>query len=116
MKFTVSEKAAQKLCSRGAYFRVRVDTGGCFGFQYAFSFEDNPATDDLLIKDKGAKILIDTVSQAFLEGATLEYQDEMIGSTFCIENPKAENACGCKNSFSFNPSAGTTEASKPQET
>ncbi|TGW14929.1 HesB/IscA family protein [Candidatus Hepatobacter penaei] len=104
MRFSISDAAQKKLKDLGpekGLFRVRVDPGGCFGFQYAFSF-DQPHEDDLVVEGQGGiKVLVDKLSASFLDEAELDHKEEMIGSTFVINNPHAKNACGCKNSFSF---------------
>lgn len=102
--FSVSPLAASKIIGfkeKGPYFRISVEPGGCFGFQYAFLFEKERQQEDFLLKKNGANILINKVSEPFLQNATLDYKDEMMGSYFFIENPKAQSSCGCKNSFSF---------------
>ena len=91
----------KKVENKKKSFRVRVDTGGCFGFQYNFSF-DIQRDGDLIIELGSLKILVDDITLPFIESAELDYQEEMIGAQFVINNPKAENSCGCKNSFSFN--------------
>ena len=103
INFSISKRARQKLRNlkdKGGFFRIRVDTGGCFGFQYAFSF-DAPKEDDHHIEQNGVSILIDKVSASFLDNSELDYQQEMIGSQFVIHNPSAQQSCGCKNSFSL---------------
>ena len=102
MSFSVSKSAARKIldsADRGSFFRVRVDPGGCFGFQYAFSFEKAKESEDLVFENEGAKVLVDKASLPFLKEATLDYQEEMIGSHFVVENPAVQSSCGCKNSF-----------------
>ena len=104
MKISVTDNAAKKLkktLKTGEFFRVSVDAGGCFGFQYCFSVVSKTENNDISVKKNGVFILIDRVSLPFLENATLDFQEEMIGSHFVIHNPKARQSCGCKNSFSF---------------
>lgn len=86
---------------RQRFLRVRVDGGGCSGFQYSFDFADTPAEDDLLIERDGAKILVDEVSLEFLKGSEIDYVNELIGAAFKIHNPNATASCGCGTSFSI---------------
>ena len=80
--------------------RVAVTGGGCSGFQYDFSVEQNRADDDLVVEKAGAIVLIDPVSLDFLRGAEIDFADEMIGAAFKINNPNATSSCGCGTSFS----------------
>ena len=83
------------------YFRVRVDGGGCSGFQYKFDFETKIQSGDLEINAYGVKILVDDLSQQFLENAELDYVEELLGSFFKVSNPNATASCGCGTSFSI---------------
>ena len=83
------------------YFRVRVDGGGCSGFQYKFDFETKIQSGDLEISAYGVKILVDDLSQQFLENAELDYVEELLGSFFKVNNPNATASCGCGTSFSI---------------
>ena len=83
------------------YFRVRVDGGGCSGFQYKFDFDTQKQNDDFEINTLGVKILVDDISQTFLENAELDYVEELLGSFFRINNPNAKASCGCGTSFSI---------------
>ena len=94
--FSISPNAREKLKTlkdQNGFFRIRVDAGGCFGFQYVFSF-DNQTQEDYLIEQDGVSILIDKVSASFLEKSELDYTQEMIGNTFVIHNPQAGQSCG----------------------
>lgn len=79
--------------------RVAVDGGGCSGFQYDIRL-DEPANDDLIIQKNGMMVLIDQISLPFLQNATIDFTDELIGARFVIENPNASSSCGCGTSFS----------------
>lgn len=81
--------------------RVAVLGGGCSGFSYEFSLEDDAAEDDLVIEAGGAAVLIDPVSLPFLSGSTVDFRNELIGARFAIENPNATASCGCGVSFSI---------------
>lgn len=84
----------------GSMLRVSVNGGGCSGFQYGFSFDQARQGDDLVLEKDGAVVLIDAVSLPFLEGAVLDFVDDLIGQSFKIENPNATSSCGCGTSFS----------------
>ena len=104
--FSVSQSAAKRiafLASREAkpvMMRVAVLGGGCSGFQYNFSFEEQRNEDDLLIERDGATVVVDSTSLELLKGSELDYVEEMVGSSFQVKNPNATSSCGCGNSFS----------------
>ena len=82
--------------------RVAVDGGGCSGFQYSFSLDSAPGVkpNDRVFERDGARVVVDDVSLTFLKGATVDYVEEMIKSSFAIsDNPNAESGCGCGSSF-----------------
>ena len=78
------------------YFRIAVQGGGCSGFKYNFSF-DNEKTEDDIVFDQ---TIIDKASLDIIAGSTVDFKEEMIGETFAIVNPKASASCGCGLSFS----------------
>ena len=80
--------------------RVAVLGGGCSGFQYDFSFDEQHGEDDLVIERDGALVVIDSTSLELLKGSELDYVEEMVGSSFQVKNPNASSSCGCGNSFS----------------
>ncbi|HEY4803454.1 MAG TPA: iron-sulfur cluster insertion protein ErpA [Paraburkholderia sp.] len=80
--------------------RLYVSGGGCAGFQYGFSFDDQVADDDMQIVTDGVTLLIDAMSQQYLLGARVDYEDSLEGSRFVIQNPNAQSSCGCGSSFS----------------
>jgi iron-sulfur cluster assembly accessory protein len=82
-------------------FRVSVSGGGCSGFQYGFGLDDTRGEDDLLFERDGAKVLVDTVSLAYLAGSELDYVEDLIGASFQMRNPNATSSCGCGTSFSI---------------
>jgi iron-sulfur cluster insertion protein len=84
---------------KGMMLRVSVSGGGCSGFQYGFTFDDTRNDTDLVIERNGATVLIDDVSLDLLNGAKIDYVEDMIGSSFAIKNPQAKSSCGCGNSF-----------------
>ena len=81
--------------------RVFVTGGGCAGFQYGFTFDDEPADDDTIIEKSGVRFVIDSLSIQYLGGSTVGYVEGLEGSKFTIENPAAETTCGCGSSFSI---------------
>ena len=84
------------------YFRIKVKGGGCSGFQYVFKSDNEiNKNNDLIFNFKSLKILIDKNSIEFIDQAELDYRDELIGSSFSINNPNAKNSCGCGTSFSI---------------
>lgn len=84
----------------GLMLRVFVSGGGCSGFQYGFTFEENPADDDTRITKEGVTMLIDPLSFQYLAGAEIDYQEGLNGAQFVIKNPNAKTTCGCGSSFS----------------
>ena len=78
------------------FFRISVKGGGCSGFKYDFSFENNLDKDDILFEN----VIIDKVSLEIISGSVIDFKKEMIGESFVINNPKASASCGCGLSFS----------------
>lgn len=81
--------------------RVFVTGGGCAGFQYGFSFDEQVADDDTCIEKDGATLVVDPMSFQYLVGATVDYSEGLEGSRFIVINPNAETTCGCGASFSI---------------
>ncbi len=81
--------------------RVFVTGGGCSGFQYGFSFDENVNDGDTSIEKDGVTFLVDPMSYQYLVGAELDYQEGLMGSQFMIKNPNASTTCGCGSSFSI---------------
>ena len=90
------EEADDELC-----LRVFVTGGGCSGFQYGFTFDDDKADDDTLIDKNGVRILVDSLSYSYLAGSVLAYEEGLAGSKFLITNPAASSTCGCGSSFAI---------------
>ncbi|MFA7351103.1 MAG: iron-sulfur cluster insertion protein ErpA [Methylotenera sp.] len=80
--------------------RVFVSGGGCSGFQYGFTFEEEVNEDDTQVQKDTVTLLIDPMSLQYLMGAEIDYQDSLQGSQFVIRNPQAATTCGCGSSFS----------------
>ena len=84
-----------------SYFRIKVEGGGCAGFQYNFGFTQNKERDDELFTKNDVQILVDKTSLNFINGSKIDYVNELIGSSFKIINPQASSSCGCGTSFSI---------------
>lgn len=82
--------------------RVFVTGGGCSGFQYGFSFDEETSDDDTVMEKDGVRLLIDPMSYQYLVGAEIDYQEGLDGAQFVIKNPNATSTCGCGSSFSVN--------------
>lgn len=80
--------------------RVFVQGGGCSGFQYGFTFDEEINEDDTVMTKEGVKLLIDAMSYQYLVGAEIDYKDDLEGAQFVIKNPNATSTCGCGSSFS----------------
>jgi iron-sulfur cluster insertion protein len=80
--------------------RTFVQGGGCSGFSYGFTFDDVTNEDDFEIPLEKFKVLIDAMSMQYLQGASIDYKDDLSGSQFVITNPNAQSTCGCGSSFS----------------
>ncbi|MCX7123982.1 MAG: iron-sulfur cluster insertion protein ErpA [Gammaproteobacteria bacterium] len=80
--------------------RVYITGGGCSGYQYGFTFDENKAEDDWEVENQEVGLLIDAASYTLLEGATIDYKSDVNGEQFIIRNPNAKTTCGCGSSFS----------------
>jgi iron-sulfur cluster assembly accessory protein len=104
---TVTERAALRIGEilglepAGTMLRVSVAGGGCSGFQYKFDTERAKAADDVVIERSGATVLIDPVSLNYMAGSEIDFVDDLIGSSFKVNNPNATASCGCGTSFAL---------------
>lgn len=80
--------------------RVYVSGGGCSGFQYGFTFDEEVNEDDTCVEKNGVTVLIDSMSIQYLNGAEIDYKEDLSGAQFVIRNPNATTTCGCGSSFS----------------
>ena len=80
--------------------RTFVQGGGCSGFSYGFTFDEITNEDDFEIPLEKFKVLVDAMSMQYLQGASIDYKDDLSGSQFVISNPNAQSTCGCGSSFS----------------
>ncbi|KAJ8324168.1 [4Fe-4S] proteins maturation, variant 2 [Batrachochytrium dendrobatidis] len=104
----ISEQAAKRIREinlndqTDMALRVLVDSGGCHGFQYKLELTQESQPDDILFEKDGARVLVDAMSLDMLNGSTVDFVDELIGSSFqVVGNPNAETSCGCKTSFNL---------------
>ena len=81
--------------------RVFVQGGGCSGMSYGFTFEETQNEDDFDFAYEEVKVLVDAMSMQYLQGSDIDYKDDIMGSSFVINNPQAQTTCGCGSSFSI---------------
>jgi len=104
---TLSERAARRIVEivadepENKLLRVSVEGGGCSGFQYKFDLVAQSEPDDIVIKRDGATVLIDPVSIMYMGGSEIDFVEDLIGSSFRVNNPNATASCGCGTSFSI---------------
>nr|AAR37554.1 iron-sulfur cluster assembly accessory protein [uncultured marine bacterium 311] len=87
--------------SKEINLRVYVTGGGCSGFQYGFSFDQEVDEEDTCVSRDGANLVIDPLSLQYLAGSTIDYAEDLSGSKFIVKNPNATTTCGCGESFSI---------------
>lgn len=80
--------------------RTFVQGGGCSGFQYGFTFDNEQNEDDFEFELGEYKMLVDSMSMQYMTGAVIDYKDDLMGASFSIKNPQAQTTCGCGSSFS----------------
>ena len=81
--------------------RVFITGGGCSGFSYGFTFDEDVAEDDAVIERDGVTMLVDAMSYQYLAGAEIDYREDLQGAQFVVTNPNASSTCGCGNSFAI---------------
>ena len=81
--------------------RVFVTGGGCSGFQYGFTFDENVSDEDTVVEKDGMAVMVDPLSFQYLVGAEVDYQEGLEGARFVVNNPNASTTCGCGASFSI---------------
>jgi len=106
-QIVVTDSAAQRIAAlrrqeeaEGAFLRIAVSGGGCSGFQYGLSFDDQQNADDHVFERNGVAVVVDDVSLDLLAGSEVDFVEDMMGAAFQIRNPNAASSCGCGNSFS----------------
>ena len=104
--FTITQAAAKKIHSiiveenPDLKLRVFVQGGGCTGFQYGFTLDEEKNEDDFEVPAGSTSVLVDSMSAQYVNGAEIDFIDDLSGSRFSIKNPQATNTCGCGSSFS----------------
>ena len=103
-----SDQAAKKVRSlimeeenENLRLRVFVSGGGCSGFEYGFTFDDEVEEDDIEVENGGVSLVVDVLSFEYLAGSSIDYLEDLQGSRFVVVNPNAASTCGCGNSFSI---------------
>jgi iron-sulfur cluster insertion protein len=103
---TISESAKEKILdilveesNPNIALRTFVQGGGCSGFSYGFTLEEEKNEDDFEFSVGSFKVLVDAMSMQYMQGATIDYKEELMGSSFTITNPNATSTCGCGSSF-----------------
>ncbi len=79
--------------------RVFISGGGCSGFQYGFTFDEDVEDGDSRVENQGVTLLVDPMSVQYLMGAEIDYKEDLQGAQFIIRNPNAQTTCGCGQSF-----------------
>lgn len=103
---TLTESAINKIHevlaeeSQESKLRMYVQGGGCAGFSYGFTIDDEKNEDDFEIPAGDTVVLVDSMSLQYLQGATVDFTEDLQGSRFSISNPQAQSTCGCGSSFS----------------
>jgi iron-sulfur cluster insertion protein len=103
---TISDSAKEKIKdllyeegNPNLALRTFVQGGGCSGFSYGFTFDEVINEDDFEVPIDEFKVLVDAMSMQYLQGATIDYKEELMGNSFTIKNPNAVTTCGCGSSF-----------------
>jgi iron-sulfur cluster insertion protein len=107
-RIVVSESAARRIAALkqqeeapDAFLRIAVSGGGCSGFQYGLSFDEQRNPDDFVFEHGEIAVVVDDVSLDLLSGSELDFVEDLMGASFQIKNPNAASSCGCGNSFSI---------------
>ncbi|ADZ90243.1 iron-sulfur cluster insertion protein ErpA [Marinomonas mediterranea] len=95
LKSLIEEEENERLM-----LRVYVTGGGCSGFQYGFTFDEEYQEDDTEVKREGVRMVVDPLSFQYLVGSEVDYQENLEGARFTVTNPNATSTCGCGASFS----------------
>ena len=107
-RIVLTENAARRIAvlkdqeqGENAFLRITVSGGGCSGFQYGFAFDEQRNADDFVFERNGVAVVVDDVSLGLLNGAEIDFVEDLMGASFQINNPNAASSCGCGNSFSI---------------
>ena len=98
---TAARKAKFFMGEENFNLRVFVTGGGCSGFEYGFTFDEDIEEDDSTFENDGVQLVVDSLSYQYLEGAEIDFMENLQGARFVVTNPNAETTCGCGNSFSI---------------
>ena len=104
LTLSAASKVQELVAKQGrpsALLRVYIQGGGCSGFQYGFTFDDEPQDDDAVFERDGVRLVVDPLSIQYLMGAEVDYKEDLQGARFVINNPNATTTCGCGSSFSI---------------
>ncbi|MEO3430308.1 iron-sulfur cluster insertion protein ErpA [Pelagibius sp. CAU 1746] len=108
LEFSLTERAAKRVAhlieqegQASLMLRVAVSGGGCSGFQYGFSFDDTVNPDDRTFERDGVVTVVDETSLELLNGAQVDFVEDLGGASFQIKNPNATSSCGCGSSFAI---------------
>ncbi len=99
-----ADKVRQLMIAEGndaLKLRVFVAGGGCSGFSYGFTFDDEVAGDDAIVEREGVTLVVDPLSYQYLLGSEIDYVEDLQGAQFVVSNPNAAATCGCGNSFAI---------------
>ncbi len=114
---SLTEAAAEKVLALlesendpDLHLRIFVSGGGCSGFQYGFTFDDQVKPNDRVVESRGVRLLVDPMSLDLLKGAEIDYQRTVQGESFVIRNPNAASTCGCGKSFTPSEAGGCAHA------
>jgi len=106
MSVSLTESAASKIKgllaneeNKAMKLRIFVSGGGCSGFEYGFTFDDETKENDTVVENFGVGLLVDQMSMGMLAGSEVDYQTSLQGESFVIKNPNAGSTCGCGKSF-----------------
>ena len=104
----LTENAARRIAvlrtqeqAESAFLRIAVSGGGCSGFQYGCTFDAQRNEDDFVFERDGVSVVVDDVSLGLLNGAEIDFVEDLMGASFQVRNPNAASSCGCGNSFSI---------------
>lgn len=110
---TASAKVRELLETEGnpdLALRVYVAGGGCSGLQYGMALDDSMMDDDTLVEHEGIRVIVDSESLGFIEGAQIDYVDSLMGAGFTVNNPNAVQSCSCGHSFRTSEDAGAARS------
>lgn len=106
-EITVTDNAIRRIAfilskeQKGTMLRISVTGGGCSGFQYNYDLVTEKEADDMVVDRDGAIILIDPMTQEYMQGSEVDFVDDIMGQAFQIKNPQATASCGCGTSFAL---------------